>query len=350
MIAPCNTGPPRGIPPWARFVDYRVAGPLPSIDADHKSSGMTLILAMTTDQSIWLAADRRLSCEGRKPKDDARKLAFLETTDGVAILGYAGLGATAMGTEPSDWMGNVLRGRNIPLERSLGVLSDAMRRQLPRHLRNMLPLGQVAGHTVIAPAFIGNNPALYTIDQVLSPDRRRSFYRFTRHELTAPRTIRPPRLTVGGSGMLSLPQARQWKRDLLSLVNNHDRGKVSALAVADRLASLNHAVSRKDGSVGADCIVGWRYRRGSPHKSGGGQQHYSGLKRDYSGISLANIGAGMDMRAVMHAMMPSSLRMFEEMREKGPGLPLDAEAIRKHEEDLRLAFADLPTDPDEELR
>ena len=50
-----------------------------------------------------MLGDRRLSYQGRPPKEDGRKMMFLETTDGVAILGYAGLGATAKGTEPADW-------------------------------------------------------------------------------------------------------------------------------------------------------------------------------------------------------------------------------------------------------
>lgn len=73
---------------------------------------MTLIMAVTGPESIWLLADRRLSYADHSPKDDARKVMFLESTDGAAILGYAGLGATARGTEPADWMSAVLRGRN----------------------------------------------------------------------------------------------------------------------------------------------------------------------------------------------------------------------------------------------
>ena len=33
-----------------------------------------------------------------------------DTTDGVALLKYAGLGATAEGTKPGDWMAPVLHG------------------------------------------------------------------------------------------------------------------------------------------------------------------------------------------------------------------------------------------------
>ena len=95
---------------------------------------MTLVVTVIGSESIWLLADRRLSFKDRPPKDDARKVMFLETTDGVAILGYAGLGVTGLGTEPADWMTAVLRGRNLPLEQSLEALTEAMKKQFPRLL------------------------------------------------------------------------------------------------------------------------------------------------------------------------------------------------------------------------
>ena len=64
---------------------------------------MTLVLTVNGRESIWLLADRRLSFKAHATRDNARKIMFLETKDGVAILGYAGLGATALGSEPSDW-------------------------------------------------------------------------------------------------------------------------------------------------------------------------------------------------------------------------------------------------------
>ncbi len=66
-----------------------------------------------------MVADTRFIYSGRVPKENGRKLMFLETVDGIAILGYTGLGATVKGTEPADWMSAVLRGRNLPLEQSL---------------------------------------------------------------------------------------------------------------------------------------------------------------------------------------------------------------------------------------
>ena len=62
---------------------------------------MTLVLSITGPETIWVVADRRLSFADRAPADDARKIMFLESTDGIAILSYAGLGCTARGTEPA---------------------------------------------------------------------------------------------------------------------------------------------------------------------------------------------------------------------------------------------------------
>src|SRR6185436_13929085 len=96
---------------------------------------MTLVVTVNGPESIWLVADRRLTFfDGRPPKEDACKVMFLETTDAKAILSYAGLGVTGLGTEPSAWTSAVLHGRNLPLEQSLGLLAEAMRKEVPRHI------------------------------------------------------------------------------------------------------------------------------------------------------------------------------------------------------------------------
>jgi hypothetical protein len=159
---------------------------------------MSLVLTAIGPESIWLLADRRLSYEDRRPKDDACKVMLLDTTDGVAILGYAGLGATAVGTEPANWMSAVLRGRKLSLEQSLGVLAEAMKKHLPRHMVRM-PRNQRPAHSVIVPAFVGNEARLYTIDLALTADRKEYTFRYTRLKATSGR---PPRLAIGGSGGL----------------------------------------------------------------------------------------------------------------------------------------------------
>jgi hypothetical protein len=73
---------------------------------------MTLVLSVPSRDYLWVVVDRRLSYGGRRPPvSDAVKIMDLETTDGRGLLAYAGLGAMARGTQPSEWMSAVLRGR-----------------------------------------------------------------------------------------------------------------------------------------------------------------------------------------------------------------------------------------------
>lgn len=306
---------------------------------------MTLIVTVNGPDSIWLLADRRLSYPDRSSKDDARKIMFLETTDGVAILGYAGLGATGLGRELSDWMSAVLRGRNLPLEQSLGVLAEAMKQQLPRHMVQMPGSGGPV-HYVMVPAFLGNEPKLYTIDLAFAPDRKNYLFRYTRHvinssTLAAPRT---PRLGITGSGVPYLIHDKKWRRSLLRVVRANDHGRISSRVVADHLANLNHDVHLRiaDKSVGPRCIVAWRYRKGSVHNGGGGHQFYTGTKRDASSLPLPNIGHGMDMEAISKVLMPHFAETVDAMRTCRPTDEMDIG-------DLNTRLAGIPDKPDEVL-
>jgi hypothetical protein len=307
---------------------------------------MTLVVTINGPETIWLLADRRLTSRGRLLRDDARKVMFLETPDGVAILGYAGLGATAAGTEPADWMSSVLRGRKLPLEQSLGVLADAMRRQLPRHMLR-IPGKEGPAHNVLVPAFLENEVRLYTIDMAFAPDREKYRFRYTRHvvekpALAAPRT---PRLSLAGSGALYLARDKRWIRPLLRMVKAYDRGLVSTNTLAAQLAMLNNEVHEgiHDGSVGPRCIVAWRHRKHGVHKGGGGHQFFSGSARDPSSPSLPTIANGMDVSALVEAMMPHTIKMFETMGENRPAPELD-------KDELNAELARLPDKPDEDLR
>jgi hypothetical protein len=309
---------------------------------------MTLIVTVNGPESIWLLADRRLSREGRSPKDDARKIMFLETTDGVAILGYAGLGATALGTEPADWMSAVLRGRPLPLEKSLGAIAAAMEKQFPRH---MVQMPGPPGHDVIIPAFLNNEVRLYTIGLALSPDGK-SHVRYTRFVADKPSSP-TPRVALAGSGALYLNKKsknwRHWRRSLLRVVRANDRSLVQPLAVADQLARLNNEVHLKDQSVGPRCIVAWRHRKGGVHKGGGGHQFYTGTTRDGVSSSLPTIANGMDVHALNEVMMPLMTKHLSEMLEA----QRSGQAAKEMELDkdkLNAELARLPDKPDENLR
>jgi hypothetical protein len=308
---------------------------------------MTLIVSINGPESLWLLADRRLSYEGGEIKDYARKMMFLDTTDGVAILGYAGLGATSLGTEPADWMSGVLRGRNLPLERSLQVLADAMKLRMPPHLQG-LPLGPAA-HYVIIPAFVGDQARLYSIEIVLAADRNTYTFRHTRWTRGhRPRSdASPPRVALAGSGAGYLTGRRRWRmRNVIRLVNAHDSGRVSAMVVSDHLATLNDEVHRAttDGTVGPTCIVAWRHRQAGRYKGGGSHQFYTGTTRDRDMPSLPSIVSGLDMSAMSKVMMP---RFLAQVKRDDPTTPAFG---KEYLDDLNAELAALPDKPDEDLR
>ncbi len=244
------------------------------------------------------------------PKDDGRKVMLLETRDGgVAILGYAGLGATARGTEPSDWMSSVLRGRNVSLEQSLSLITDAMKKEFRRHMLQV-PGKYVPAHNIVIPAFLGDELKLYTIDFIFRPNTYE--FHFTHWEMGAPPSAkgRPCRIGLiglAGSGAACLLQncPNGWKRHLLNLVKAHRRGLISSRAVAGYLAELNHEVHLREKSVGPRCVVVWRHRKASAQRDSGANEFYADGKRDPTGaVILPSIGTGMDLRAMFELMSP----------------------------------------------
>jgi len=308
---------------------------------------VTLIVTVNTPETIWILADRRLTFnKGHPPRDDARKIMFLDTTDGVAIIGYAGLGVTAYGTEPSDWMSNVLRGRKLPLEHSLGVLAKAMDEQMPQHLKQLSVTGGLT-HILVATAFVGNEQRLYTIDLAFSPDRTSYSFRYMRHENEKHKSTKPriPPLGIGGSGATYLTRHKMWMRNVLRLAKAHDRGQVSSQVVADCLAKLNYEVhlGTSDQTVGPTCIVGWRYSKEGFHKGGGAHQFYTGTTRDASTQPLPTIANGMDVCAIASMLMPQILERSK--------LIFDGQSTKDMTlDELNSGLARLSDKPDEKLR
>lgn len=321
-------------------------GPLHPL-ARRSNSGIdvTLVLTINGPDTIWMLTDRRISFANRPPRDDGRKAMMLETKDGVAMLGYAGLGATAGGTEPADWMSAVLRGRNLPLEQCLGELSSALQRQFPKHLV-ALPVQFGAAHSILVPAFLNDEPRLYSIDLAFAPDRHSYSFRYTRHVVgpvpsDPPRT---PRIGLAGSGITLLLRDRRWIRELLKLVRACDGQRIGPPVVADYLALINNRVSQGtiDNSVGPRSIVVWRHRKGSTRKGGGAHQFYNGVEREGDSAALPTIGNGMDIQALIQATMPFMMAQMSSLKEGGGAPELDREGIN-------AVLAKLPDKPDETL-
>ena len=287
---------------------------------------MTLIVTVNGRESIWMCADRRLSIAGRPLREDGCKLMILEESDGLALLGYAGLGATGVGTELSDWTSAVLRGRDLTIEEALTLLAGAMRQQLPRHMVRMPGVGGPT-HAVIASALVDGEVRMYMIELVFTPDRRKYRFRFVRlvtDESVGEVRMRTQRFAAAGSGArYLLKRNKRWRRDFLRVIRASDRGKVSPQAVADRLAALNLSVSEEDQGVGPRCIVVWRNRRGGVHRGGGGDCCYIGAERDPSGAGVPLISGGTDIRAFLRALLkwqrnPAGGPVEEDLGQKPP--------------------------------
>jgi len=301
---------------------------------------LTSVVTVNGPKTIWLLADRRLTYLDQPPKEDARKVMFLQTTDGVAILGYAGLGSTARGTEPADWMTAVLRGRNLQLEDCLGILAAAMKEQFPRHLSALSP----SDHVVLVTAIVDNEARLYSIELTLTPDGKNASYNYRRWVAPSPaKPGTPPRFGITGSGAVKLMEKdrrKKWARDLLHLIRASDRRQVTPLRVADHLAKLNYEVHLKDSSVGPRCIVAWRHRE----EGGGCHQFYNGTLRESSTTMLPTIVNGMELNAIIGAIMPDPSKMLKTMLASEPLSLFQIDA-----QELNAKLAQLPSGPNEEL-
>lgn len=296
---------------------------------------MTAIIAVASNRSIWLAADRRLSKPDGSSRDDAQKILCLETPDGITLVGYAGLGATARGIQPSDWMSKVLRGRNLPLEESLGTICRAMREQFPNHMLGASR--EVLGtHVVLAPAFLADEPQIYSI--VLERREGDCFEWAYRKHLTPGKTARPVNIVVTGSGMRPLKRDQAWRRDLIRLVKARDNDKVSELAVPDFLANLIRKVSSSDCLVGPDSIVAWKNRR-EEGRGGGAHQEYVNGVRSEECIPLPSIGNGTDEKQLADLMMHLLMRDIEIVPGEAPRMKLDID-----EANAAIRSADWSTD------
>jgi len=270
---------------------------------------------------------------GRPPKEDGIKLLRLERPDGIALLGYAGLGASLAGLEPSDWMNAVLRNSNAPLQETLLMLASAVRDQIPHQLLKIPGLGDHA-HTILAPSLISNGtrPCLFAITLNLRA-------RTNDHQIIVQRL--PPRIRIGVAGSAT-PYVLKNKPALIKLqrlVKAHERGRLSASAVADAFSKFNLEMSRKDSQVGPRCIVAWYHSKQSRSNKGGNYQFYDEDTPDHSpGRSIPMNSGGIEMNLLGEALLAEFLKRVDWEGENMLGQPMTQDELNK-------LVADLPKVP-----
>jgi len=265
------------------------------------------------------------------------------------MLGYAGLGATAFGTQPSQWVSNVLRGRHHPLEQMLNVVASAMKREFIPHMQGVRDT-RLRRHSFIIPAFLNDRPRIYTIDMVHTDEGYR--FRYTRHIIGG--ALTPLQVTVpiclAGSGAAALPPIDRRKRPLLSLMKAYNRKKVSEHTLAKYLAQIAYSshLATQDGTVGPDSLVVWRNSKRSWHKGGGAHAFFSHGDRS-NGASIPSISNGMDMSALANILMEELAPHFEEVSvawDRGEEPP----EFGGREKRINQRLSKLPSTPDEKLR
>lgn len=300
---------------------------------------MTLVVAATTRRTAWLMTDRRLTFKDRPPTDDAIKLVSLQCTDGVALIGYAGLGSTVAGTKVADWVNGVLVGRNWPLEGALSALASAGAKALPPHLQRLRP-GSPWVHNFVVPAFKGGEARIYSIDFAGAGTGGRWSHRYTSHVFhrNGRPQGRPPRMTCAGSGakLASLREHAPLRGKILALMHRFDAGRVAADDVFRAFAELNHAVSQLEPTVGSRCVITYR---NTPQ--GGSHAFFDSVTHEITcGDRIPQIAHGMDIQEFVAAALP----VMRLPRSPGDAMPpIDVEAMNR-------ALANLTNKPRDDLR
>lgn len=298
---------------------------------------MTIILGHAGRETIWMVADRRLTFSSRRTRDDARKMLLLDATDGPALIGYAGFGLTALGTEPSDWISRVLRGRSGTIQECLGWIALAFEKELAPKMR-ATSRARLPSHHFVSIGFASGKPVIHVVEAAWFADgtAHKLMFRFTRFEN---QHGLPPPFAVSGSGAIPILAQAERLKSLKHLSRAHDRGVLSSLRFADELASLAFDTSRKETTVGPSSIVVWRYRDGRQFKGGGGHQFYRDGIRILGDASIPTISRGQDTIAMIDAILPHMLDEHGRLKQNG----IDSSAINAA---LRL----LPYGPDDKLR
>lgn len=252
---------------------------------------MTLVVGCSSATGVCLMADRRITFGDGRTVDDAVKVFNYDATDGSAIFGYAGLGQTAGGTEPSEWMLRCLRNLAMPVETAVYMIYEAMAKRLAPHLKGIAWSNSEAEHCVLVLAIVNRKPRQYflsvkrRVDGTVEPTYRRLHY----DKLRTP----PVLMFAGGSGAHMVS-----RREALKVARAHADGRVSDLALARYFASVIARVHLEVASVGRRSVGLTR-----PAVGGGMPFAFDGTENDVAGANIPQLSRGLNMSALAESML-----------------------------------------------
>lgn len=295
------------------------------------SERMTFLLAATTPLSNWLVADTRLAYVDRSKAHNELgvKVARISAADGEALVGYAGLGETVDGVQPSAWLARALRGatRGATVEQSLTVLHQASIEHLVPQIGRVFPISPF--HGFVTSARVNGKPQLYATVHHASTAKGPYVHEARRlvHEIQGRFGQAGLEIALAGSGHKHLLRSSApWKRLLAKVLRACDEGSIGLPTAMAHLAGINAWVAQNSPSVGRGCIVLCSTPRG------GHGAHFIGDQMQPTCPCVPYMLNGTDMMPlidIFQASLPSGL---------GPAT-VDREA-------LEAEMARLPTEPD----
>ena len=221
---------------------------------------MTLVYAAQTKRSVWLMTDRRLSYgdSKRAPHDDGVKQCHIYTEDGIVMLGYAGLGKTSVGIQPSTWMAGIFNGLKGTVPEHLELLKLRMLEQLPKHFKKIKSKEDVLLQPVIAPAIVNGKTRIFVVQFSAYRAHKRNLGIVAIPQYTNKLTgfkYNCCDLATGSGQREPFKIGNSWRRELFNRLKLFDNAKVDGNYVAEHLNILNQYSASIHDDISEACDI-----------------------------------------------------------------------------------------------
>jgi hypothetical protein len=271
---------------------------------------MTLVLAMSKAEGLYLATDYRVTDarSGKLVDDDAPKHLTihyppLDNGGPKALFGYTGIATVRDGTRTGEWLRETLRGESEHFDTSMRHLLDRTNRDFPR-----------AKHPLTFMALVAYGNKRY-LGGVTNLERRpdgnvyvRDTFGYSMQELTEPAVF------ANGSGARHIEPDGHLAR-LQSQLAVHPRRTMDHMRL---LASVNRRVADKDSSVSPFCHVAFVNSDDTTRP----QSHAFVEKGENVSFSMPFVLSGVDINDMMAAFQARAEATFR-MEEPPPDLSVE---------------------------